>query len=260
MPSKKDQKSQKSQKGEPCGPRPLNNSFQNGKPGSRSVLDGILIGIIVVQTAVPSRLTPTQPTMFVRFLRDRLRQHQHITDERVLRAYLEHNSWHITRAYKHVLRDREILANPQYDPDADTNDASGLRDQLRNLPFNSYLEQERRDAALYLRQQVNADRAEDEQINLSAVEAILLLHLANWDIARAVDEFTTHQGVLARLHVEFDSMRSNESINTFTTDDRQRQERQDQRLALLRLYYSRLPCATTGILSKLSSLSITGTL
>ena len=83
-----------------------------------------------------------------------------------------------------------------------------LKDELLTLlrksmlPFSSG-EQERRDAALALREAIK----ELHSITLSISEAVLLLQLDGWDLGVALAAFTSHDKARRRLRYHFDGLR-----------------------------------------------------
>lgn len=79
------------------------------------------------------------------------------------------------------------------------------RDAMENeaLPFNTNIEQERRDGALAFRLRIE----NVHEVVLSISEAVLLLYLAEWDIGVALAQFQSHEEARNRLRVAFDSMR-----------------------------------------------------
>lgn len=94
------------------------------------------------------------------------------------------------------------------------------------------IEQERRDTAVVFRDQVRAMPSDAARLSIS--EAILLLHLADWDLGKAVKDWRGLDDARDRLHVAFDRMRSPEGPDLpCLAEDRARMERQDERLAVL---------------------------
>jgi hypothetical protein len=160
----------------------------------------------------------------------------------LLRQYLEATDWEVARAHALWNRHRErILAGEDPDQDDDDNDDSSSLSSLssastrphnatsnnrdsadtslnnkistevelmttmegEHLPFNVNIEQERRDLALAFRVGIE----EKHGVLLSISEAVLLLHLADWDISLALAQFQSHEQARNRLRVAFDSLR-----------------------------------------------------
>ena len=104
---------------------------------------------------------------------------------------------------------------------------------VRNLPrIPQNPEQERRLAALLLRNTLMTHHG--RKARLSITEAILLCHLADWDLGVAVEDFENKDKALDRLHIHFDRMRSSEGTKpSRDIDINGAQERQSERLAIL---------------------------
>ena len=129
----------------------------------------------------------------------------------------------VARAYARYTRDRERILAGEDDTSSfsslsslssssDTGESKGvavantpLRQQMEDLdlPFDNNIEQERRDTALAFRL-----RIEDiHNYPLSISEAVLLLHLADWDIGVALASFEGYDEARNRLRIAFDGMR-----------------------------------------------------
>jgi hypothetical protein len=150
----------------------------------------------------------------------------------LLRQYLEEARWDVEQAHAQWNADRGfILAgrtaetssassftsdsdNDADDEDEDNNAAgasspttpnNSLRQVMEddNLPFNSNVEKERRDAALAFRLRIE----EIHSLTLSISEAVLLLYLTEWDLGAASASFTSHVEARNQLRVAFDGMR-----------------------------------------------------
>ncbi|ETN46567.1 uncharacterized protein HMPREF1541_00752 [Cyphellophora europaea CBS 101466] len=114
-----------------------------------------------------------------------------------------------------------------------TQAAKTLIDILRqaNIPSTSHLESERRDTARLFRDRL-AQRYLINAGDLVAMEEILLLHLAGWDIGTAIAKFQTLRHSLCTLHAHFDHLRSKLTEEVYS-QDRASQEQKDERLTLL---------------------------
>lgn len=187
------------------------------------------------------RLLLREQDIRIQQLRDLL--HPQITNQDILRLYLEESRWDVARAHSRWTRDRErILAgaesdvdddddslsslstssesdNAEEDPDAHINERINLRQALEDLPLCDNIEQERRDAALAFRIRVE----EVYDAVLSRSEAILLMNLARWDLGLALATFESHAEARDRLRVAYDGMR----------DDTDNVDEQSARIAAL---------------------------
>ncbi|KPI43811.1 uncharacterized protein AB675_6328 [Cyphellophora attinorum] len=105
---------------------------------------------------------------------------------------------------------------------------------VRGMPRNpGNIEQERRDTARYLRETlVNRNQLRLKKLSIS--QAVLLMHLADWDIGQALGDWKNLDEALDRLHLHFDRMRSGEGTSPSSeVTINGKQERQSERLAIL---------------------------
>ena len=154
-------------------------------------------------------------------LRDLL--YPQITTNALLRQFLEAARWNVERAHARwtTIRERVLAGDNASDSDSSfslsslssssSKNSGNLRQnidagvELERLPFNNNVEQERRDAALFLRLQIE----ELHNVVLSRAEAVLLLQLADWDLGTAIATFENHEEARNRLRIAFDGMRTN---------------------------------------------------
>ncbi|ETN46022.1 uncharacterized protein HMPREF1541_00205 [Cyphellophora europaea CBS 101466] len=184
--------------------------------------------------------TQRQRLAYERVLRRLLQPH--VVHRHLMFRHLILNNWDVDAAHTSLLAEinqrrglpgsvapalPQATANNPVTP-TDTNEAHRIID---DLPSETYHEDERRAAAVKFRDLIlslpGAMRA-----TLSISEAVLLLHLAGWDMHVAREEWRGHDDALNRLHVNFDRMRSPEGTKVIRKASGE-QERQDERLALL---------------------------
>jgi hypothetical protein len=172
--------------------------------------------------------TRSQKEAFTRVLH--LRILPHVTDVTVLHHHLELCRWDVDAAYSRLSANRQTLRASVVTggPFVPITGVAIYDDCLHDLPFSNDVEHERRDTAVSFRDLVKKNMGED----LAVSEAMLLLYLGDWDLARAVQHYQDMDDALDRLHINFDRMRSSEGTKiTHGTDDQQ--ARHDERPAVL---------------------------
>lgn len=123
-------------------------------------------------------------------------------------------------------------ANSRSESDAAETEAEKKErlDQLRALVaiWSDSIEQEHRDGALALRQQIHEATGD----LLSRTQAVFLMQLADWDIGIAYTEFKGLKDARCRLHAHFDETRS-KLPQVVVKEKGNDQYQQDRRLGLL---------------------------
>ncbi|KIV95722.1 hypothetical protein PV10_03341 [Exophiala mesophila] len=191
----------------------------------------------------------------------------------LIRAYLRHNSWDFESAVSQYTEDRERLLESLIEEEekkkkkenetessavssisssssssSSSTKSSGVSDtseRQRDIPkikelempwwLNDNNEQERRDAGLALRIHYE-DQADDEEVEVTPSEAILLLHMADWDFTEACEQFRSLPDAIRAVGKQFDRMRSSlppQTLKPRAGDEIQEQQlrEQDERLA-----------------------------
>lgn len=195
-----------------------------------------------------AHLTDARKGHALKTLRERI--HPGVTYRRLMETYLGACSWDVDAAHKRWVRDRErtivgdaVTSVPPAAPAVETpgeeetdehqdteQDASETWRAMEEagVGFKANFEQERRDAALALRQHVRESTQDHE--TLSPSEAVLFLHLSGWDLDEARESFRSQTSARRRLAYTFDQMR----LRLPAEIDRSKKEdtmAQDERLA-----------------------------
>lgn len=182
----------------------------------------------------------------------RARAHPRPTDRVLTESYLVQNDWDVERAYQFFLHDSHIRSNqapptqlltalatsnapaphPNTNLFVDVAATNGTATEtLDRMPLGTGTSEELRRVAV---EQFRDAIIDDHQETLSVDEAVLLMFLADWDMGIALEQYKSRDVSLDRLHVHFDRLRSDETNALVgSTEDRARQERQDERLAML---------------------------
>lgn len=189
-----------------------------------------------------------------------------VPDNVLLRGYLRRNSWDFEASVSKYTQDRETLleslieeeennteaalqssplktsdSNVERQP-SDDSDATEKQQEIRQkkeleMPwwFNDNNEQERRDAGLALRLQFE-DLNDRKEVDMTPSEAVLLLHMADWEFSGACKEYNSLPEAKQAVRKQFDRMRSRlpkRTVKARATDKLQQRQlrQQDERLA-----------------------------
>lgn len=222
------------------------------------------------RSRAPSRIiarngpTKAQQDNMVEVFAERI--YPQVPDNVLLSAYLRHNSWDFEATVSKYTQDRETLlaslveeegnnaetasesspvkasdSNVERQPsdDSDTTEKRQEIGQKKELEmpwwFNDNNEQERRDAGLALRLQFE-DLNDRKEVDMTPSEAVLLLHMVDWDISGARKGYNSLPEAKQAVRKQFDRMRSRlptATVRPSATDKLQQRQlkQQDERLA-----------------------------